>query len=213
MRKRYADYIVMNKIDFNNESNHINFEDEFDTHQKIKIIPNTKEDEYVKEIYDSHMKIILPKNEIIKDSYDLPYNVKPLHIQSNNKDKRELDLLLLGFEDNEPIEYKKIENASLFGNPTAGDLQLSNMQTEQGVSNPLNNKIRQAQTGESLDDIKDADNFIDTQVQKIINELEKKYDKNIKDIDLYTDPDDENDQKEYLKRTILKQKLNKRKQI
>ena len=178
MRKRYADYIVMNKIDFNNESNHIDFEDQFDTHQKIKIIPNTKEDEEVKEIYDSHKKVILPKNEIIKDSYNLQYDVKPLNIQSNN-DKRELDLLLLGFEDNEPLEYNKLDNAILFGNPSPGDLQLSNMQTEQGVSNPLNNKIRQAETGESLEDIKsydsNVDNKVDLAVENILKQLDETY--------------------------------------
>ena len=117
-----------------------------DNHKIGKIIPATKED---KELF-----------KLLGDNTSTDIKPKNFELLSNKTSNNN----------------KKIDNAYLYGVPSDQELQLSNWQTEQGVGNPLNDKIRQAQTGESFEDIKQYDNKVennvDTAVDSILKQLE-----------------------------------------
>jgi hypothetical protein len=184
---RLDNYVILNKKKFITSDKDL-LEDEEDNHKRVKFVNNTQQDNNLDESKDNY-KIIHLKEQNIKDPYNLPDHISKIN-DIHNKDNKNFDMAFLGFEDNIPIKNKKIDNAYLYGEPSVEELKVSNWQTEEGVSNPLNQRFKSIETGESLDDIKDTENFVDKEVQKIINELEKSDDENFKRIrDNETDED------------------------
>ena len=107
-----------------------------DNHKVGKLIPATKED---KELF-----------KLIGDN--TPVDIKP----------KNFELL----SDKKPSNNNKIDNAYLYGVPSDQELQLSNWQSEQGLNNKLNDKILQAETGESFEDFKTKQDFYDREAKQ-----------------------------------------------
>ena len=160
-------------------------DDEEDDHKKVKIISNTQKDIKLDEVKDNS-KIIHLKEKDIKDPYNLPDNVSKMNTKHKN-DNKTFDMVFLGFEDDKPIIKKKIDNAYLYGEPSEKSLQLSNWQTEKGTSNPLNQRLKSIETGESLDDIhrveKDIDSLVNMEVSNILNKLNEDKNDDLESVD------------------------------
>jgi len=66
---------------------------------------------------------------------------------------------------------------NIFGNPTDEEIRVRNLQAEEGVPNSLNDKILSYQTGESIENIKEARDYINNErndeINKILSKLRK----------------------------------------
>lgn len=130
-----------------------------------------------------NIKIIDLKTPIIKELDKIPNNLETYKIE--DMDKKKYNFLVFGIDD--PIFYnnktnKSIDNKFLYGDPSPKELMISNFQTESGTSNNLQNKLLQNQTGESLDDINEANETIDNvyknEIDRLMNKLNKEKEKN-----------------------------------
>ena len=158
-------------INLNDFNDYIN-----DDHKHYKITSN-KNDDKLDEVKENY-KIPHIKASNIKDFDNLPEKVDKYKIREINQ--KDFNTEFMGFDD-PLLNYKgtrKIDNAYLYGEPSSKELMISNLQTESGTSNAINQKLQSIETGESIEDIKDAHNYIDSdikfhdEVNKIINAIE-----------------------------------------
>ena len=118
------------------------------------------------------LKIINIKNPIIKELDNIPNKIVPYKIK--DIDEKKYNFLIFG--SNDPIFKNKrfnkpIDNKFLYDDASPKELMISNFQTEVGTSNNLQTKLLQVKTGESIDDINNANNFVDNVYKKKIDEL------------------------------------------
>ena len=166
-------YFKANKklnINVNDYNNYID-----DDHKHFKIISN-QIDNNLDEVKDN-FKLHNIKESNIKDFDNLPQNIEKYKIREINQS--DFNNEFLGFDD-PVLNYKgtrKIENAYLYGEPTSKEIMISNLQNEAGTSNIINQKKQSIETGESIEDIINASNYIDKQsnneVENILNQIEK----------------------------------------
>ena len=110
-----------------------------DDHKHYKITSN-KNDDKLDEVKENY-KIPHIKASNIKDFDNLPEKVDKYKIREINQ--KEFNNEFMGFDD-PLLNYKgtrKIENAYLYGEPSSKELMISNLQTESGTSNKLNDKL------------------------------------------------------------------------
>jgi len=125
-------------------------------------------------------------NVNIYDPYNLPDKIE-VKRPNVTFDEKLFDEFIIGFHDTRSINElnKRPTSYYIFNQPTNKDIMISNLKTEGGTSNDLNNRIIENQTGESLVDIKAANETIDdiykSEVNNILNQidLEKKSLKNL----------------------------------
>ena len=127
------------------------------------------------------LKIINIKNPVIKELDNIPNKIVPYKIK--NIDEKKYNFLIFG--SNDPIFKNKrfnqtIDNKFFYGDTSPKELMISNFQTESGTSNNLQTKLLQIETGESIDDINSANNYVDNVYKKKIEEL-MNYDKEEKE--------------------------------
>jgi hypothetical protein len=80
---------------------------------------------------------------------------------------KDFDDLLIGFEDHpksNPLADR--DNTALFGKVSPEELMISNLETQAGTSNRLNRLMRQKDTGEKMEDIREGDKIADKQVNE-----------------------------------------------
>jgi hypothetical protein len=96
-----------------------------------------------------------------KSNYNNDYHIKFLR---NSK---------FGFNKPSKVNYEpdNIIKNNIFGNPTDEQIRISNMQTEAGVSNPLNDRIISHETGVSLPELREINDYIDNERDKEINKI------------------------------------------
>jgi hypothetical protein len=86
---------------------------------------------------------------------------------------KDFDELLVGFEYH-PRKSDTIlanrDNIQLYGEVSPGELALSNFETEGGTSNRLNRLMRQKETGQSMEKIREDDKDADKQADKEFEE-------------------------------------------
>ena len=136
------------------------------------------------------IKIINIKNPIIKELDKIPNKIDPYKIQ--DVDIKKYNFLIFGSNDpifNNHRINKTIDNKYLYGDPSPKELMISNYQTDQGTSNNLQTKLLQVKTGESIDDINDANDTIDNVYKTEIDRLMNKLDKENEKISLRIQPD------------------------
>ena len=136
------------------------------------------------------IKIINIKNPIIKELDKIPNKIDPYKIQ--DVDIKKYNFLIFGSNDpifNNHRINKSIDNKYLYGDPSPKELMISNYQTDQGTSNNLQTKLLQVKTGESIDDINDANDTIDNVYKTEIDRLMNKLDKENEKISLRIQPD------------------------
>ena len=145
-----------------------------DDHKHYKITSN-KNDDKLDEVKENY-KIPHIKASNIKDFDNLPEKVDKYKIREINQ--KEFNNEFMGFDD-PLLNYKgtrKIDNAYLYGEPSSKELMISNLQTESGTNNKLNDKLLSIETGESIEDIKDANQYVDNErneeIDKILNAIE-----------------------------------------
>ena len=151
-------YLIKNKNKLNINTDSLNFIG--DDHKHFKIVSN-KIDNKLDDVED-HSRIIHLKPQNINDPYNLPDSVNKFKIFDINES--DFNNFVMGF-DEPSLRFrgtKKIENAYLYGEPSEKEIMVSNYQTESGTNNDLNQKLLQAETGESIEDIKDTQNLVDS---------------------------------------------------
>jgi len=80
---------------------------------------------------------------------------------------KDFDDLLIGFEDHpKPNPLGAKDNTALFGKVSPDELMISNLETQAGTSNRLNRIMRQKETGESLEKIREDDKDVDIEVDR-----------------------------------------------
>ena len=96
---------------------------------------------------------------------------------------KDFDDLLIGFDDG-PLKSNPLaerDNTALFGKVSPEELMMSNLETQAGTSNRLNRLMRQKDTGQTMEEIRDDDKYVDKVVD---DDYEKHYNTFIK---LYKD--------------------------
>ena len=75
----------------------------------------------------------------------------------------DFDDLLIGFSDG-PLKSNPLgakDNTALFGKISPEELMISNLETQAGTSNRLNRLMRQKDTGQTMEEIRDDDKYVD----------------------------------------------------
>ena len=160
-------YLIKNKNKLNISIDSLNFIG--DDHKHFKVVSN-KLDNNINDV-EEHSKIIHLKEQNINDPYNLPDTVSKFKILDINES--DFNNLVMGYDD-PSLRFrgtKRIQNAYLYGEPSEKEIMVSNWQTEEGISNDLNQKILQAQTGESFEDIKGAQSSVDSEYDKGLNDI------------------------------------------
>lgn len=131
---------------------------------------------------DEYKKKPIVRQHTIYDSYNLPEKL-PKTFKRNKINETEFNKYFFGFEDMpNKIRKGKISNAYLFGEPSRDEIKISNWQKEQGVSNLLDQKIKQAETGEDIEDIKNAEQKIDNSFDVGYKEFLKNYENRMEEL-------------------------------
>ena len=151
-------------ININDYDNYIN-----DDHKRYKIQSNKKDND----LDESREKYKIPhiKESNIKDYDNLPEKVDKYKIRDINQS--EFNKEFLGFDD-PVLNYRgtrKISNAYLYGEPSTKELMISNLQTEEGTQNKFNQRLQSINNNESLEDIKEAYDYVDNERNSEINKI------------------------------------------
>ena len=154
-----------------------------DDHKHFKIVSNKVDDKI--DTAKDNSKIIHLKDSKIYNPGNFPDDVSKFKIASINES--DFNNFFLGFDD-PSLKYRggrKIDNAFQYGEPSNKNIIISNLQTEVGTNNNLNQRIKSIETGESLNDIKESQEYLDSfyndEVKKIFELLEKEQDPVIKE--------------------------------
>ena len=142
-----------------------------------KISKNIKLDNMIDDnLEDVKAKVIKKINHNIYDPFNLPDTIE-VKRKKINIDEKLLDEFIQGFHDTSSVKElsKRPSSYYIFNQPTNKDIKISNLQTENGTSNDLNNRIIENQTQESLIDIKDANETLDdiykNETNSILNQI------------------------------------------
>jgi len=150
---------------------------DLDQKKKPKVEDSDATEHYGNDIYKISTKTDSVLDDIIQEkpfAKSKEQEIDPYEPKQEDKFKskaisfKDFDDLLIGFDDG-PLKSNPLadrDNTALFGKVSPEELMMSNLETQAGTSNKLNRLMRQKDTGETMEDIREGDKIADKQVNK-----------------------------------------------